>query len=61
MTDGIGHTSDEPSDDDPILGLEKTAHGALRKAIEFADQETSIVLSVQAAMELVMEYERRKG
>lgn len=55
MTDGIGHTSDEPSDDDPILGLEKTAHGALRKAIEFADQETSIVLSVQAAMELVME------
>jgi hypothetical protein len=58
---GIDFTKGRPPDDDnsSVLASDKLMHETLRKAIDCTGEDESIVLSLEAAMALIMEWDYR--
>lgn len=55
----IDFTKEKKSGEAPVLASHESAHGVLRKAIEVASPDDSIVISLEYAMALMIEWNER--
>lgn len=55
----IEFTKDGPGDNPETLDVDKSPHGALRRAIACCETGDHITLSLEAAMGLIMEWDKK--